>query len=80
MRPSQRFQGIELSQEEQMRTLSVPLVDGVSGTLATVLDVSNLRETGAGDTEELRVLNVLVLGSLRSRVGGCSSRTPRMMP
>jgi hypothetical protein len=50
-----------------MRTLSVPLVDGVSGTLATVLNVSDFRETGAGDTEELRVWSVLVMGSLRSR-------------
>lgn len=37
-----------------MRTLSIPLVDGVSGTLATVLDVSDLGKAGAGDTEELR--------------------------
>jgi hypothetical protein len=52
--------------EEKLRTLSVPLVDGVSGTLATVLNVSDLGETGAGDTEELRV-NVLVMGSQEER-------------
>jgi hypothetical protein len=52
--------------EEKLRTLSVPLVDGVSGTLATILNVSDLGETGAGDTEELRV-NVLVMGSQEER-------------
>jgi hypothetical protein len=45
-----------------LRTLSVPLVDGVSGALAAVLNVSDLGQTGAGNTEELRV-NVLVMGS-----------------
>jgi hypothetical protein len=59
--PSQRFRSIELSRWKQLRTLSVPLVDGVSGALATVLNVSDLGQTGAGDTEELRV-NVLVMG------------------
>jgi hypothetical protein len=65
-RPSQRFRSIELSREEQLRTLSVPLVDGMSGALSTVLNVSDLGETGAGDTEELRV-SVLVMGSQGER-------------
>jgi hypothetical protein len=65
-RPSQRFRSIELLREEKLRTLSVPLVDGVSGTLATILNVPDLGETGAGDTEELRV-NVLVMGSQEER-------------
>jgi hypothetical protein len=38
----------------------------VSGALATVLNVSDLGQTGAGDTEELRV-NVLVMGSQKER-------------
>jgi hypothetical protein len=64
--PGQRFRSIELSREEQLRTLSVPLVDGVSGALATVLNVSDLGQTGTGDTEELRV-SVLVMGSQGDR-------------
>ena len=77
--PGQRFRGIELSREEQLRTLSVPLVDGVSSTLATVLNVSNLGEAGAGDTEELRVGRV----SDGICVGGGEGRryrTARQMP
>jgi hypothetical protein len=71
--PGQRFQSIELLREEKLRTLSVPLVDGMSGTLATVLNVSDLGETGAGDTEKLRV-NVLVMGSHGERRGRSSVR------
>lgn len=38
----QRFWVIGLSRSWQLRTLSVPLVDGVSGALAAVLNVSDL--------------------------------------
>lgn len=36
-----------------MRTLSVPLIDRASGALSSVLHVSDLRETGTCDSEEL---------------------------
>ena len=59
--------------------MSVPLVDGVSGTLATVLNVSDLGEAGAGDTEELHVGRVSD-GVCVGEGEGQRYRTARQMP